>query len=88
SSSASVINSTIIKPCFIGENASIENSVIGPYVSIGDDSIVENSIIKKSIIQTNSKIVNAIIDNSMIGNYAEYSDKPKDVSIGDYTTVS
>lgn len=85
---AIIKNTIIIKPCYIGDNAMIENSVIGPYVSIGESTIVDNSVISNSIIQNNSKSSCVNIDNSMIGNYVEYKENIKDVSIGDYTTLS
>jgi glucose-1-phosphate thymidylyltransferase len=84
--SAKIINSTVIQPCFIGENVIIENSIVGPYVSIGEKSIVKKSVIENSIVQTNSKIENACITNSMIGNFVQKISKMEDLSIGDYTT--
>jgi glucose-1-phosphate thymidylyltransferase len=80
-------NATIIEPCFIGKNVVIENSTVGPYASIGDNSIIEKSVITNSIIQTNTKIKNAELSNSMIGNYAEFTGKSKDASISDYSTI-
>ena len=50
-------NSSIIEPCFIGENVQLINSMIGPHASIGASSIIENSVVQNSIIQTNSKIL-------------------------------
>jgi glucose-1-phosphate thymidylyltransferase len=79
--------STIIEPCFIGENVKIINSTVGPHASIGANTIVENSTVKNAIIQTNSKIKNAELSNSMVGNYSEYSGKSSDASVGDYSTV-
>ncbi len=80
-------NSKIIEPCFIGENVQLINSTVGPYASIGKDTIIENSVVKNSIIQTNSKILNAELSNSMIGNFAEFTGKSSDLSLGDYCTV-
>jgi glucose-1-phosphate thymidylyltransferase len=80
-------NSKIIEPCFIGENVQLINSTVGPHASIGDGTIIENSTVKNSIIQTNTKIKNAELSNSMIGNFAEYSGKSNDVSLGDYCTI-
>ncbi|MFO8088105.1 MAG: sugar phosphate nucleotidyltransferase [Bacteroidales bacterium] len=81
-------NSIIVEPCYIGENAEIHNSIIGPHVSIGSDTVVKNSIITNSIIQSNSDIDNANLDNSMVGNYVKYIGKVADVSIGDFTLLS
>ena len=85
-------DTTIVEPCYIGKNVQLVNSVIGPFVSIGDNTIIENSHIKNSIIQTNSKIHSANLDNSMIGNFVEYKGEGKennkrDVSIGDYSII-
>jgi glucose-1-phosphate thymidylyltransferase len=79
--------SSIIEPCFIGKNVKLINSTVGPHASIGDNCTVENSVVKNCIIQTNSKIKNAELSNSMIGNFSEFSGKSSDASIGDYSTV-
>lgn len=88
SSNVVLENSTIIPPCFIGENVVFKNSTIGPYVSIGENSVVENSTIVNSLIQTNVEILNADLDNAMIGNYAKYNAKYTSVSIGDFTELT
>lgn len=77
---------TIIPPCFIGKNVKLKRSIVGPYVSIGDDSTIENSVIGNSMVQTHSHIKNAVIDNAMIGSYVHYTGEVKDLSIGDYTS--
>ncbi len=79
-------NSVIIEPCFIGENVELTNSVIGPHVSIGEGSKITGSVISNSIIQTNSKVSMAVVKNSMIGNFVEYTGISKELSIGDYST--
>ena len=78
-------NTVVIEPCFIGENVKLTDSIIGPYVSVGDNTVIENSVIKNSIVQTNSKISDANISNSMLGNFVEYKGKRAELSIGDYT---
>jgi glucose-1-phosphate thymidylyltransferase len=78
-------NSLVIEPCFVGKEAVIRGSVIGPYVSIGEKCIIENSIIKNSIIQNSTIIKNRIIENSMIGSQVKLSSPSEDLNIGDYT---
>ncbi len=82
------INSVIIQPCFIGDNVLIENSIIGPFVSVGQNTVIKNSIITNSIIQTNCEISNSSLENSMIGNYVTFSGQTRSVSIGDYATLT
>jgi glucose-1-phosphate thymidylyltransferase len=83
----SSVNSKIIEPCYIGEGVQLINSTVGPYASIGDKTIIENSVVENCIIQTNSKIKNAELNNSMIGNFSEFSGKSNDLSISDYSTI-
>lgn len=80
-------NSKIIEPCFIGENVALKNSIIGPYVSIGNHCTIENSTIKNSLIQTHTSIKNANLDNAMIGNYVAYNGNFTSISIGDYSIL-
>ena len=80
-------NTTIIQPCFIGENVVISNSVVGPYASIGHNSIITDSRVSNSIIQHEVKISKGIIENSMIGSFAEFNGLARDLSIGDYSRI-
>jgi len=86
SPSAEITNSQIIQPCFIGNNVKINRSIIGPYASIGNGCVIENSVIGNSIIQQNTEIKNAVIDNAMIGAFAKYTGSVKDLSLSDYST--
>ena len=80
-------NSTIIQPCFIGENVVLTNSTVGPNVSIGNNCKVDDSAIRNSLIQNHSHIHNANIDNAMIGNYATFDGNFTSISIGDYSVL-
>ncbi|OYU97726.1 MAG: nucleotidyltransferase [Bacteroidetes bacterium B1(2017)] len=77
----------VIQPSFIGKNVKITRSIVGPYASIGDNCTIENSVVSNCIIQTNTSIKKAVIDNAMIGSYVQYVGEAKDLSIGDYTTA-
>jgi glucose-1-phosphate thymidylyltransferase len=83
--SAKITNSQIIPPCFIGENAFIENSIIGPHVSLGANTKINSSVLKNSNIQENTSITNAVIFNSMIGSQVIYNGKANDLSLGDFS---
>lgn len=80
-------NSTIIQPCFIGENVVLTNSAVGPNVSIGNNCKVDDSAIRNSLIQNHSQILNATLDNAMIGNHAKFDGNFTSISIGDYSVL-
>ncbi len=86
--SATIENSVIIPPSFIGENAVIRNAVVGPYVSVGHNSVVENTVITNSIIQNKSQIKNALLENSMVGNASKFTGSKDELNIGDYSNFS
>ncbi|HET9487528.1 MAG TPA: sugar phosphate nucleotidyltransferase [Chryseosolibacter sp.] len=88
SDTAKISNSVIIPPCFVGEDVIIENSVIGPHVSIGKKTRISDSRLKNSIIQSNTSISHAVLENSMLGNFVNFETKPLDLSIGDYNTMN
>ena len=81
------IDKSFIKnPIFIGENSKIVNSVIGPYVSIGNDSHIENSILENCVIEQAVSLKKIISSNSIIGSNAQISNISKDnLIIGDKT---
>jgi glucose-1-phosphate thymidylyltransferase len=80
-------NSTIIPPCYIGEDVILINATVGPNVSLGKGTHVTNSTIKNSLIQTHAHLKNAKLDNAMIGNHAIFDGDFKNVSIGDYSVL-
>ena len=83
----SIENTQILEPCFIGANVQLKNCTIGPYVSVGSDTCIINSTIKNTIIQNNTTIVDADLEDSMIGNHVEYKGGKKRISIGDYSKI-
>lgn len=87
SKSIQVENSTIIPPCYIGENVVLKNTTVGPNVSLGDGCVVENSVIQNSLIQNQAIITNAKLNNAMIGNFAKFDGEFTSISIGDYSEL-
>lgn len=88
SDKAKMINSAILPPCFIGDGAVIENSVVGPYVSVGENTRISDSRIKNSIIQKDSTVRNAMLENSMLGNFVTFEGSIDDLSLGDYNSIT
>ncbi len=87
SSNVKLENSRIIEPCFIDENVTLKNAVIGPNVSVGKDCSISDSTIKNSLIQTNSTIKNANLNEAMIGNNVVFDGHFTKISIGDYSVL-
>jgi glucose-1-phosphate thymidylyltransferase len=88
SKTAKTSNVVIIPPVYLGENVEVDNTVLGPYVSVGDNSKITESRIQNSIIQKDTTINNANLANSMLGNFVTFEGKATDLSVGDYNTIS
>jgi len=82
-----LVNSTIIQPCKIGARTILENTTVGPFVSIGNDCIIKDAQVKNSLIQNHTSIKNAKLDEAMIGNHVRYDGQFTKISIGDYSQL-
>ncbi|HZC05056.1 MAG TPA: glucose-1-phosphate thymidylyltransferase [Ktedonobacterales bacterium] len=91
---ARIENSVVRGPAIIGERAVIRNAYIGPFTSVYHDVTIEGSEVEYSIVLENASIrnVQARIDQSLIGRYAEvYTSPPRPKShrlmLGDHSTA-
>ena len=68
-SGVEIINSTILGPVVIGENAMIINSYVGPFTSLSQGVNIENSELEYSVIMANTQIKNvkSRMQNCLIG---------------------
>ncbi len=85
--SSNLVNTTLVEPCYIGENVVIRDAIIGPHVSIGDNTLVESCVISNTLIQHNSEVRHRVLSNSMIGSHAKVGGRPDNLSVGDYTHI-
>ncbi len=76
-------NTVLIEPVYISPNAVVENSIIGPYVSIAPDTKIRSSIIRDSIINRGAKIKSCIMADSLIGHNAVVSSRYSKFNISD-----
>jgi len=80
---------SIIKPpVFISPTARVEDSIIGPYVSIADGCRITNSILKETIISDNAVVRDANLNESLVGDNAEVCGGSKSLVVGDSSTVN
>ena len=80
-------NSVVIEPCFIGENVTITNSIVGPNVSIEAGATISGSVVRNSILRGHTRVQDCVLDNSMIGERASVKGTALDVSISDDSTL-
>ncbi len=80
-------NVVVIPPVYVAKTATVENSVIGPYVTVSEDAVVKESIIKNSIINPGAYIEKSMLENSIIGNNALIKGNYKKLNAGDSSEI-
>lgn len=78
-------NCTIIPPVFIAPDASVKNSVIGPYVSISSKADISGSVIRDSIIYEEAVLEHALLSGAIIGRKTSFKGRLKPVNLGDFS---
>ena len=81
-------NNLIIEPCHIPANAQIQNSILGPYVSIGENVVINSSLLSNSIVGDNSELRNVNVTNSIIGDNTLVKGDSKSINIGNNSEVN
>jgi glucose-1-phosphate thymidylyltransferase len=80
-------NSIVIHPSVIGENVTLERSIVGPYTSIGSGSTIKDSIVSDSIVDADATVCFANLRHSVIGRKASVTGHGDAISIGDASQV-
>jgi glucose-1-phosphate thymidylyltransferase len=77
----------IVPPVNIHPSAVIEESVIGPDVTIGPECRITRSIIRNSIIDAGAEIIETIMDQSLVGKEAIVHGRYRQFNVGDSALV-
>ncbi|WP_322800387.1 sugar phosphate nucleotidyltransferase [Thermoflexus sp.] len=77
----------IIPPVFISPSAHVRHAVIGPYATIADGCFIENAIIRDSIVDSGARIVNAVLEQSLIGRDAYVGGRFRRFNVGDSSSI-
>lgn len=80
-------NVVIIDPVFIADDAVIENSVIGPYATLGGGAKIDQCIIKNSIVGANAQVAKTLLDNSIVGRNTIVKGAFKRLNSGDSSEI-
>lgn len=82
-----VENSTIIEPVYVGPDARVVDSVVGPYAAIHGGAEVSNSVVKNTIVFGDARVEDAALDDAVVGQHAVVRGFAGRLNIGDHATV-
>ena len=80
-------NCILVPPVSIAKGVRLKNSIIGPYVSIGENTEINYSIIKNSIIGSFTRLENVVLHGSLIGSDSSIAGLSQSLNIGDNTEL-
>ena len=81
-------DSVMVPPVHIDPSASVAQSVVGPYVSIGAGAEVKRSIVRNSIIGEEAVVENAMLEDSLIGFQAAVRGRSSRLNVGDLSEIA
>jgi glucose-1-phosphate thymidylyltransferase len=80
-------NTIIIHPVSIADGCDIQNSIIGPNVTIGEQAKIQSSIVSNSIIGAYTVMDTIVLNNSLIGSDTFVRGNSQSLNIGDNTEI-
>lgn len=80
--------SVVIAPSFVAPDATIENSVVGPYASIGPGVTVRDSVVRDSIVDDRAVISRSLVNGSLVGRRARLNGVTGSFNVGDDAVVT
>jgi glucose-1-phosphate thymidylyltransferase len=77
----------IRSPVFIHPSAKVNNSTIGPYVSIGRDSVVTGSQLENSVLESAVQLSDSELKDSLLGERSQVKRMKGSLNLGDDSKV-
>ncbi len=88
----SVVNpfdgSLIRNPVSLGEGVTIENSIVGPHVTVARGAVIRNTIVSNSIIAEGAVVENLLLEGSIVADNARAAGRFAHLNIGDSSELS
>lgn len=78
---------TIVPPVFIADDATVSQSVIGPYVTVESGCRVERSVLSDTILDQGVSVTNQILERTLLGTRTALVGTPLSANLGDDTTI-
>jgi glucose-1-phosphate thymidylyltransferase len=79
--------STLLPPVYLGEGVTIENSTVGPNVSLEAGATVRGSTLRDSIIQQKATLEQALLAHSSVGQHALVQHFEGELHVGDHSII-
>lgn len=78
----------IVPPVYIGPDCTLENAVVGPWVSLQRGATVRDAVVRDSIVGEGATIEGAVLERSILGPAARVRGRPRTLDLGDGSEVT
>lgn len=79
--------SVVIAPVSIARGATVESSIIGPWVSLDVGAVVRHSIVRDSIVSAGACVTDSVLEQSLVGVNAVVSGAFHRIDVGDSSEI-
>lgn len=77
---------SLIPPVYVHPKAVIENSVIGPYVSVHEGAQVRHSILRDTVVDEGAELEGVLLEESLVGRWTKTTGYFRKLNLGDSST--
>jgi len=85
--SREIPGSIVVPPVSVDPSATVEASIIGPYVSVAGGTVIRRSVVRNSILGEEALVENALLEGSLVGNQAVVRDASRRLNVGDSSEI-
>lgn len=79
--------SVLVPPVYIPEHCTIEHSIVGPNVALGEHTRIAGSIVEDTIVGDYSTLESMVLRHSVVGNDTTLRGRWQSINIGDNTEI-
>jgi glucose-1-phosphate thymidylyltransferase len=85
--SSELSKAVVVPPVDFGEDVAVEESVVGPYVSVDDGASISDSIVRDGLVGQNATLESVNLEESIIGDGATVRGEANHLNVGDNSTI-
>jgi glucose-1-phosphate thymidylyltransferase len=83
-----VERSVLIPPVHVGPRCAIENSIVGPHVSMAEGVTIRDAIVRDTILADGAHVEGAVLEGSIVGPESRVRGRARTVNLGDNSEVT
>lgn len=84
---SSLNNVVVIPPVDFGDSVIVDESIVGPYVSVDNGAELSNSIVRNCIVGQNAIVDSVNLEESIVGDHTSIEGESNELNVGDNSRI-